>query len=94
MESHQQHVREVLCHLWLHGLFAKPEKCEFHSDSVEYLGYCLSPEGLTMACQVRVYSSRGSGQVRMETDEGEGQRAGQGISLAGVETDWIQRQGG
>jgi len=49
MESHQQHVREVLCRLWLHGLFAKPEKCEFHSDSVEYLGYCLSPEGLTMA---------------------------------------------
>jgi len=34
MESHQQHVREVLCRLRLHGLFAKPEKCEFHSDSV------------------------------------------------------------
>jgi len=49
MESHQQHVREVLCHLQLHGLFAKPEKCEFHSDSVEYLGYRLSLEGLTMS---------------------------------------------
>ena len=49
MESHQQHVRDVLRHLQLHGLFAKPEKCEFHSDSVEYLGYCLSPEGLTMS---------------------------------------------
>ena len=49
MDSHQQHVREVLCHLQLHGLFAKPEKCEFHSDSVEYLGYQLSPEGLTMS---------------------------------------------
>jgi len=49
MESHQQHVQEVLCRLWLHGLFAKPEKCEFHSDSVEYLGYRLSPEGLTMS---------------------------------------------
>jgi len=49
MESHQQHVQKVLCHLWLHGLFAKLEKCEFHSDSVEYLGYCLSPEGLTMS---------------------------------------------
>ena len=45
-------------------------------------------------CQVRVYSSRGSGQVRTKADEGEGQRAGQGISPAGVETDWIQRQGG
>jgi len=49
MESHQQHVREVLRHLRLHGLFAKQEKCEFHSDSVEYLGYRLSPEGLTMS---------------------------------------------
>ena len=49
MESHQQHIWEVLCRLRLHGLFTKPEKCEFHSDSVEYLGYCLSPEGLTMS---------------------------------------------
>jgi len=49
VESHQQHVREVLCRLRLHGLFAKPEKCEFHSDSVEYLGYRLSPDGLTMS---------------------------------------------
>jgi len=49
MESHQQHVQEVLRHLRLHGLFAKPEKCKFHSDSVEYLGYRLSPEGLTMS---------------------------------------------
>ena len=49
MESHQQHVWEVLRCLWLHDLFAKPEKCEFHSDSVEYLGYRLFPEGLTMS---------------------------------------------
>ncbi|KIN99073.1 hypothetical protein M404DRAFT_30868 [Pisolithus tinctorius Marx 270] len=40
--SHQQHVEE-------HGLYAKPEKCEFHSESVEYLGYCLLPAGLTMS---------------------------------------------
>ena len=49
MESHQQHVQEVLRRLQLHHLFAKPEKCEFHLDSVEYLGYHLSPEGLTMS---------------------------------------------
>ena len=35
-------------------------------------------------CQVWVYSGRGSRQVRTETDEGRGQRAGQEISLAGV----------
>ena len=49
MESHQKHVREVLRRLWLHKLFAKPEKCKFHLDSVEYLGYRLSPEGLMMS---------------------------------------------
>jgi len=49
MEPHQQHIQEVLHCLRLHGLFTKPEKCEFHLDSVEYLGYCLSLEGLTMS---------------------------------------------
>ena len=48
-EDHQKHVREVLRHLRKQGLYAKPEKCEFHSESVEYLGYCLAPSGLTMA---------------------------------------------
>jgi len=31
------------------GLYTKAEKCEFHSDSIEYLGYVLSPAGLTMS---------------------------------------------
>jgi len=53
----------------------------------------LVPVTMTI-CQVQVYSGRGSSQVWMKADEGEGQRAGQGISLARVETDWIQRQGG
>ena len=35
-------------------------------------------------CQVWVYSGKGSGQVRMETDEGREQRAGQEVSPAGV----------
>jgi len=30
-------------------LYVKAEKCEFHLDSVEYLGYVLSPSGLTMS---------------------------------------------
>jgi len=30
-------------------LYAKAEKCEFHSDSIEYLEYVLSPAGLTMS---------------------------------------------
>ena len=35
MEDHTEHVREVLQQLRQHKLYAKPEKCEFHLDSVE-----------------------------------------------------------
>ena len=49
MEDHIKHVWEVLQRLCQHKLFAKPEKCEFHLDLVKYLGYFLSPDGLTMS---------------------------------------------
>jgi len=47
--QHWNHIKEVL--KWLHksGLYAKTEKCEFHSDSVEYLDYILSLSSLTMS---------------------------------------------
>ena len=48
MSEHHQYVKEVLKHLCKAGLYAKAEKCEFHSKSVEYLGYILSPSGLTV----------------------------------------------
>ena len=48
MSKHHQHIKEVLKHLHKAGLYAKAEKCEFHSKLVEYLGYILSPSGLTM----------------------------------------------
>jgi len=47
--QHWSHVKEVLKRLWKVGLYAKAEKCEFHSDSVEYLGYVLLPSGFTMS---------------------------------------------
>ena len=49
MSKHHQHVKEVLEHLHKASLYAKAEKCEFHSKSVEYLGYILFPFGLTMS---------------------------------------------
>ena len=49
LEDHKKHVREVLRRLHKHGLYPKPEKCKFHTDTTEYLGYCLLPAGLTMA---------------------------------------------
>jgi len=49
MSKHHQHVKKVLKHLHKTGLYAKAEKCEFYSKLVEYLGYILSPSGLTMS---------------------------------------------
>ena len=46
--EHTKHVREVLCRLRKHGLFACPDKCHFSEDSIEYLGFILSKEGLKM----------------------------------------------
>jgi len=47
--QHQSHVKEVLKRLRKLGLYAKAEKCKFHLDTIEYLGYVLSPSGLTMS---------------------------------------------
>jgi len=49
MSKHRQHVKEVFKHLCKVGLYAKAEKCEFHSELVEYLEYILSPSSLTMS---------------------------------------------
>ena len=49
MSEHHRHVKEVLKRLRKAGLYAKAEKCEFHSELVEYLEYILSPSGLTMS---------------------------------------------
>ena len=48
LAKHRKHVKEVLRQLWKHGLFAHANKCEFHAEQIEYLGYILSPEGLSM----------------------------------------------
>jgi len=49
MSEHHQYVKEVLKCLHKASLYAKVEKCEFHSKSVEYLEYILSFSGLTMS---------------------------------------------
>ncbi|KAJ8454533.1 hypothetical protein ONZ45_g19267 [Pleurotus djamor] len=49
LAEHKKMVKEVLRRLRANKLYAKGEKCEFHADTVEYLGYILSPDGLKMA---------------------------------------------
>ena len=50
LASHCKHVRDVLQHLCANGLYLKPEKCKWHLETIEYLGYILSPSRLSMAC--------------------------------------------
>ena len=40
--------RLVLTKIQEYGLFTKSEKCEFDRTSVEFLGYMISPTGITM----------------------------------------------
>jgi len=59
-------------------VLSREAKCYDHVQLRDLSGYS------GRICQVRVYSGRRSGQVRMKAEEGQGQGAGQGVSPAGV----------
>ncbi|EAL23701.1 hypothetical protein CNBA3480 [Cryptococcus deneoformans B-3501A] len=48
LETHQSHVIQVLDRLHQTHLYAKASKCEFHQTSVEFLGFVVSDQGLSM----------------------------------------------
>jgi Reverse transcriptase (RNA-dependent DNA polymerase) len=48
LEEHISHVKQVLARLRDFGLTCKLKKCEFHSTSLSFLGFVISPEGVTM----------------------------------------------
>ena len=49
MTQHWAHVKIVLHRLCANSFFASAQKYEFHKDTVEDLGFILSPNGLHMA---------------------------------------------
>jgi len=49
MFEYHQYIKEVLKYLYKASLYAKAEKYEFYSESVEYMEYILSPSGLTIS---------------------------------------------
>jgi hypothetical protein len=52
-EEHKEHVRLVLQKLCEMGLYAKLEKCMFHQLQVEFLGYIISGNDISMdPCKV------------------------------------------
>ncbi|KAG1954691.1 retrotransposable element [Pimephales promelas] len=48
LPEHIRHVRFVLQRLRDHHLYLKLEKCEFHQKSIQFLGYVITPQGVTM----------------------------------------------
>ena len=48
LKEHKRHVRLVLERLQAAGLYLKPSKCEFHVQTVSFLGYIITPEGIRM----------------------------------------------
>ena len=48
LDEHRHHVCKVLLQLQNNKLYACGNKCFFHNDTVEYLSFILSPNGLTM----------------------------------------------
>ncbi|KAH9270988.1 hypothetical protein BASA83_006738 [Batrachochytrium salamandrivorans] len=48
LEDHKEHVRQVLQILKDNNLFCKAEKCHFYQTEIKYLGYIISPNGVSM----------------------------------------------
>ena len=46
--DHQQHVFRILKKLKANNIFVKAEKCEFHVTTTQFLGFIISPEGISM----------------------------------------------
>src|SRR5882672_5358135 len=48
LEDHQIHIRWVLEQLRKYNLHSKPEKCLFHTQKIEFLGFMVTPTGISM----------------------------------------------
>lgn len=45
---HVNPVRQILQRLLDHHLYVKVETCQFHQNTISFLGYCISLEGVRM----------------------------------------------
>src|SRR5882724_8854813 len=48
LEEHRVHVRCILERLRKYDLHLKPEKCLFHMQKIEFLGFMVTPTGISM----------------------------------------------
>ena len=47
-DDHIKHIHQVLEHLRANNLFIKVNKCDFSVDTMNFLGFIVSPDGLKM----------------------------------------------
>jgi len=50
-EEHVKHIQDVLKRLSQARLLLNPEKCEFHKESVEFLGFVVSTTGIWISLE-------------------------------------------
>ena len=48
IEDHWVHLQCILEHLCEYNLHSKPEKCLFHMQKIEFLGFMVTPTGISM----------------------------------------------
>jgi hypothetical protein len=48
LEEYKVHVRQVLNILQKAGILLRPEKCEWFTQKITYIGLIVSPEGISM----------------------------------------------
>jgi len=48
LEDHQVHIQRVLECLHEYDLHSKPEKCLFHMQKIKFLGFMVTPTGISM----------------------------------------------
>ena len=48
LKEHQEHIRKVFWKLKEYKLMLNPDKYKFHKDTVEYLGFIISRNGIVI----------------------------------------------
>src|SRR5882724_313963 len=48
LEDHWVHIQHVLERLHEYNLHSKPKKCLFHTQKIEFLGFLVTPTGISM----------------------------------------------
>ena len=59
LEEHWVHVQCVLECLRKYNLHSKPEKCLFHMQKIEFLGFMVTPTGISMDTARQMLSASG-----------------------------------